>query len=219
MLVNKWLTILVALTCVVLSITGCSFESIVTQSASAETPEIIFFDNFDDPSSGWEESIQGGIKGYYEGTYHIRIESANFFSWSVAKQSLGDAFIEVDVAFTGTAELAEMGIICRMQNSLDFYFFTIRSDGGYAIFRMYQGNESFIGMEGYQFSPAINVGLSTNHIGALCYGNQLSLFANGQNLITVEDSNYQLGDVGVIVGAFDEANVSVFFDNFKVTKP
>ena len=121
-------------------------------------------------TSGWEVSSQGGLKDYYQGTYHIKVADPNIFSWSVAKKSLGDVNISVDLAFTGAAELAEMGVICRMQNNQDFYFFTIRSDGGYAVFKMYQGTEFFLGMEGYQLSPAIHTGIATNHIDADCIG-------------------------------------------------
>jgi hypothetical protein len=106
-----------------------------------------------------------------------------------------------------------------MQNSEDFYFMTIRSDGAYAVFKMYQGNEFFIGMEGYQFNPSIRTGLNTNHIEVVCRGENLSLVVNNEHLITVQDSSYQVGDVGVIAGAFDEPGVNVYFDNFRVSQP
>ena len=171
------------------------------------------------PSSGWERSAQGGRKDYYSGTYHINVLGENLFSWSVVQQSMGDVIVSVDVAFTGTAEIAEMGVICRMQNSSDFYFLSIRSDGAYGIFRMYQGSEYFVGMEGYQFSPEINTGLNTNHLEAHCIGDQLSLYVNGTYLASVQESSYQVGDLGVIVGAFEQPDVNVFFDNFLVSRP
>jgi hypothetical protein len=199
---------------------GCGYENVVMpQDASAKPPSLLYEDNFDDPETGWEVSTQGGLKDYYKGTYHIRIDESNIFSWSVAKQSLGDVQIDVDLAYTGSAEVAEMGIICRMQNSHDFYMFTIRSDGYFAIFKMYQGNEYFLSSEGYEFSEAIHTGVSTNHVTVLCAGEQLSLSANGVPLISVEDSSYIVGDVGVLAGAFDEPDVNVFFDNFSVSQP
>ncbi|NIV11054.1 MAG: hypothetical protein GWN62_07095 [Aliifodinibius sp.] len=195
---------------------GCNLPGMDSQSASANTPSMLFEDHFSNPNSGWEVSSQGGMKDYYNGTYHIQIRDSNIFSWSVAQQSYGDIAISVDSAFTGTANLAEIGVICRMQNSQDFYFMTIRSDGAFAVFKMYQGNEFFIGMEGYEFNDAINTGLSTNRIEAICKGENLSLVVNSEHLITVQDSSYQVGDVGVIAGAFDEPDVNVYFDNFRV---
>jgi len=198
---------------------GCNLPGMNNQSASANVPNLLFEDNFSNPTSGWEVSSQGGLKDYYNGTYHISIADPNIFSWSVAQQSYGDIAISVDAAFTGPAEMAELGVICRMQNSQDFYFMTIRSDGAFAVFKMYQGNEFFIGMEGYQFSSAIKTGLNTNQIEVICRGENLSLFVNSEHLITVQDSNYQVGDVGVLAGAFDEPGVNVYFDNFRVTQP
>lgn len=198
--------------------TACSgfLEAI---SAGAAGPTLLFEDDFSDPTSGWEVSTQGGSKDYYNGTYHIKVEDTNIFSWSVAGQTYGDVIIDVDVAFTGPAELAEMGVICRMENDQDFYFLTIRSDGEYAVFKMYQGDEIFLGMKGYQQSEAIHTGLATNHLRVECKGESLALIVNGQELARVNDASYQVGDVGLIVGAFSDTDVNVFFDNFFVNQP
>lgn len=200
-------------------LSGCNLPGMQSDTASANTPNLLFEDNFSNPNSGWEVSSQGGLKDYYNGTYHIQISETNIFSWSVAQQSYGDIVISVDTAFTGPANMAEIGVICRMQNSQDFYFMTIRSDGAYAVFKMYQGNEFFIGMEGYEFNEAIRTGLSTNHIEAECRGENLSLVVNNEHLVTVQDSSYQVGDVGILAGAYDEPGVNVYFDNFRVFQP
>jgi hypothetical protein len=200
-------------------ISGCGIADLLIEATPPEFSPVLYLDDFSDESSGWERSAQGGRKDYYQGTYHISVLGANLFSWSAAQQSMGDVVVSVDAAFTGPAELAEMGVICRMQNSSDFYFFMIRSDGGYGIFKMYQGSDHFIGMEGYQFSDAIKTGLATNKLEARCVGDQLSLFANGVLLATAQDNNYQLGDVGVIVGTFEQSDANVFFDNFVVSRP
>ncbi len=202
-----------------LIISGCGAVPLGTATASANAPVLLYEDDFSDPTSGWEVSSQGGLKDYYQGTYHIKIDDPNIFSWSTIEQSFGDVSMTVDVAFTGGADLAEMGLICRMQNNQDFYFFTFRSDGAYAVFKMYQGNEIFIGMEGYQFSDAIHTGLNTNLVEVVCRGEELSLTINGTPLVTVDDSSYQVGDVGVIAGAFEQTDVNVYFDNFSVSQP
>jgi hypothetical protein len=202
----------------VLTLSGCAGQP-GGPLGTQQGPVLLFEDDFSDPTSGWEVSPQGGIKDYYNGTYHVQIDDPNIFSWSVVQQAYGDVIVEVDVAFTGSADLAEMGIICRMVNNQDFYFLTIRSDGAFAIFKMYQGNEFFLGMEGYQVSEAINPGLNTNRLTATCLGDQLSLAVNGNQLITVTDSSYQVGDVGLIAGAFEQTDVNVYFDNFQVIRP
>jgi hypothetical protein len=198
---------------------ACSVVDLLIDATPSDVSPILYRDDFSDESSGWERSAQGGRKDYYQGTYHINVLDPNLFSWSNARQSMGDVIVSVDVAFTGPAELAEMGVICRMQNSSDFYFFTIRSDGGYGIFKMYQGNDHFLGMQGYRFDQAIKTGLSTNHMEAHCVGDQLSLYVNDALLATVQDSSYQLGDLGLIVGTFEQSDANAFFDNFVISRP
>jgi hypothetical protein len=212
------ITSFVLLTLAAILLSGCG-GMLEGSSVGASGPLLLFEEDFSDPAGGWEISSQGGIKDYYNGTYHIGIEDPNIFSWSVAGQTYGDVVIDVDVAFTGSAELAEMGIICRMENNHDFYFMTIRSDGGYAMFKMYQGNEFFLEMEGYQHSDAINTGIATNHLRAECRGELLVLTVNDQELVRVRDASYQVGDVGLIAGAFSEPDVNVYFDNFFVNQP
>lgn len=213
---RMWMMILL---CGAVLLSGCGAVPLVTQTASASGPMLLYEDDFSNAASGWEVSSQGGLKDYYQGTYHIKVADPNILSWSVIDQSYGDVAISVDVAFTGAAEMAEMGVVCRMQNNQDFYFLTLRSDGAYAVFKMYQGNEIFIGMEGYQFSDAIHTGLNTNRIDVSCRGQELSIAANGVHLITVEDSSYHVGDVGLIAGAFNQTDVNVYFDNFSVSQP
>ena len=180
---------------------------------------VIFFDDFSDSESGWERSYQGGIKNYFEGTYQIKVDSPNYISWSLASQAVGDSRISVELAFLGEADVAEMGIICRYVDSGNFYYFSIRSDGYYGLFKRQENNEFFLGMDGYQPSSVINQGITSNFVEAECAGDRLSLFVNGQHLISVNDASFHMGDVGLIVGAYDQPNVIVYFDNFKVVSP
>jgi hypothetical protein len=198
---------------------ACNLESLIPDQETQTADGVIYSDDFSDPNSGWESGNGGGLKEYYQGTYHISIEVPNHFSWSLAHQTLGDVRIAVDLAFTGDAELAEMGIICRLLDGDNFLFFTIRSDGQYAVFKRQGGNEYFIGMPGYQTNPAINIGVATNHLEVECVGDRLTLYVNGEHLVTVNDASFQIGDVGLIVGAFDQTAVNVYFDNFTVIQP
>jgi hypothetical protein len=70
-----------------------------------------------------------------------------------------------------------------------------------------------------QPTTAVNAGSTPNKLRADCVGSTLTLYANGQMLATVTDTSFTTGDVGLLVGTFDEPNVSVQFDNFVVTKP
>lgn len=198
---------------------ACGVSDILGPGATPTRSGLLFYDDFSNPESGWDQNSEGGVMEYYQGTYHIRIDGLNMFSWSLAYQSFGDVIIRVNLAYTGSAENAEMGVICRLQDNSHFYLFTIRSDGDFAILKMTPDGDDFIGMEGYLHSPAINTGIATNYLEVRCVGNQLIFIVNEQHLITVQDSSYLVGDVGVIAGSFDHAGVDVFFDDFEVHQP
>jgi len=50
-------------------------------------------------------------------------------------------------------------------------------------------------------------------------GKMLSLYANGVKLVEIEDSDFDSGWVGVIVGTRFSSGVEVLFDNFAARKP
>jgi hypothetical protein len=90
-------------------------------------------------------------------------------------------------------------VVCRYQNSENFYLFLISGDGFYAIGK-YQGGSSQItilsGDGQYQFSDAINQGIATNQIRVRCLGNELSLAVNGLSLAAATDPTFVTGDIG-----------------------
>ena len=219
MLSQKYIPHIIAVMLLIYILSACGFASLFPEQGTQTADGVIYFDDFSDTESGWEHSLEGGVKEYYQGTYHIRIDVPNHFSWSLARQSLGDVRIAVELAFTGDVDLAEMGIICRLVDSNNFIFFTIRSDGQYAVFKRKDGDEYFIGIPGYQSSPAIKTGVATNYLEVECVGDRLTLYVNDQHLTTVNDASFQIGDVGLIVGAFDQTAVNVYFDNFTVIQP
>ena len=150
---------------------ACGLENILPGEGNDSSGDgVIFFDDFSDPESGWERSYQGGIKNYFEGTYQIKVDSPNYISWSLASQAVGDSRISVELAFLGEADVAEMGIICRYVDSGNFYYFSIRSDGYYGLFKRQENNEFFLGMDGYQPSSVINQGVTSNFVEAECAG-------------------------------------------------
>lgn len=211
--------LLLAAAALAAGVLACRVESLVTPLSTPQISSLLYFDDFANPDSGWDMYKNEVIREYHQGTYHINIPLKNYFTWSTAHQSYGDVWVRVELAYTGSADIAEMGIICRMQDGENFYFLTVRSDGQFAVQRMQGKVESYIGMEGYQFSEAIKPGITTNMVEARCIGDQLSLHVNGQQLIVVNDSSLQVGDVGIIAGTFEQGNADFFFDNFEVHRP
>jgi hypothetical protein len=115
----------------------------------------------------------------------------------------------------------DMGIICRYQDSENFYYFLVSSDGYYAVGKVKDGTEELIGTTDMRQDKrgVIHTGAADNHLRADCVGDTLTLYANGAKLFQAQDSDFARGNVGLIAGSYDDAPITVYFDNFVVTKP
>jgi hypothetical protein len=74
-------------------------------------------------------------------------------------------------------------------------------------------------MDEMEYSESINTGNSTNVISADCIGSSLTLYVNSEQLISVEESSLESGDVGLLAGTFDILGTDIHFDNFLVRTP
>jgi hypothetical protein len=196
----------------------------VSPDSGAEQPEesgsVLFQDDFSDPNSQWDRvNVADGITDYEDGAYRIFVNTANTDVWANPNLSFSDVSIEVDATKVGGDDNNDFGVICRYQDSANFYFFVISSDGYYGISKVVDGSQELIGMEAMPPSDVINTGNVSNHLRADCAGSTLRFFVNGELLGEFDDTQFTSGDVGLIAGSFDVAGVDILFDNFVVSKP
>ncbi|RMF42055.1 MAG: hypothetical protein D6755_11910 [Anaerolineae bacterium] len=190
------------------------------QAGSAPADTILFQDDFSDSNSGWDAvRVDEGITDYENGAYRIFVNMQNNDVWANPGLSFTDVHIAVDATKIGGPDDNDFGVICRYEDADNFYFFIISSDGFYGIGKVSGGEQSLLGMDGMGQSDAIFQGAATNHIEAECKGSQLTLWANGTQLFSTEDSEFSSGDVGLIAGTFDTVGTDISFDNFIVTRP
>ncbi len=214
----------------ILILTGlaCSF-SFTSENAPANDnlPEnVLFSDDFSDPTTGWGEvhDSNGTLVDYDDGQYHIIVNYTTNFYWGVTGRVYpNDVRVEVDATpQAGTPEAAPFGIICRYSNQgniNNFYMLTISSNG-YAVIIKIESNNMTILSEGLLSpSSAIRTGMSTNHLRADCIGSALTLYANGTEILSVTDSTFASGDVGLVAGTGDYIGTDILFDDFLVTQP
>ncbi len=182
---------------------------------------VLYQDDFSDHNSGWDqgEELGVGITSYAEGQYHIYINKINHDAWATAGQHFGDVRIEVDALPQNDDREDVYGVICRHQDDDNFYFFYVGGDGMFGIGITQGGQQSLLGAEFMEFSEAIHPGQAANHIRVDCVGNALSLYVNGSLLLTVNDTTFSAGDVGLIAGSFNQPNADIYFDNFIVYRP
>jgi hypothetical protein len=183
----------------------------------------IFQDDFSNKDGDWDVlSDEFGTTAYGDGNYVISVTDTMSYLIAdpEAKGDFSDVRIDVDVV-AGGGTVYDAGIVCRHQDDDNFYYLLISSDGYYAIAKFKDGESSLIGMEemSEDTDGAINTDGPENHIRAECIGSKLALYANGEKLFETTDTDFTGGTVGLIAGSYDDAPVTVTFDNFVVTKP
>ncbi len=198
---------------------GCS--GVLSRGTATEPAnnQILFQDDFSDPSSGWlTERDQDHVIDYENGGFRISGNHRQFDYWSIPNLNFTDVRIEVDAEKLSGPDNNSFGILCRY-NHENFYGFLISSDGYYGISKRSNGDHQLIGAQGMQTSPVIRKGTTSNHIRADCIGNTLTLYINGEKLLEMNDNDYTSGDVGLLAGSFDTGGIDIKFTHFLVLKP
>ncbi len=191
-----------------------------TPQATGLKPSLLFFDDFSDKASGWDEdSDQDGGRGYTQGGYHIYVNKTEWCYWTSIYRTYSDVVIEVDAQKISGAENNEFGVISRYNDDNDFYYFGISSDGYYGIGKLVDDEWIDLGEEGWGFNDqVVKGGAASNHLKATANYENLSLEVNGSVLMAISDPELRSGDVGLYVCTYEDGT-DILFDNFTVTQP
>jgi hypothetical protein len=191
----------------------------LTAAPTESIPEIVLFaDDFSDPLSGWPtlENAQGKYSYQADG-YHISVYEVNSAPWAKTNRQDDNVSIYVDASPVTEAANGYYGLLCRIQENQDFYYFVVQNNGYYAIGKI--KNRSIQPLVGWEESNAIHRGSQTNRLRADCMGNTLRFYANNVLLGEVIDSDFSSGYSGIVVDALDPQGFEVRFNNFLITKP
>jgi len=207
--------------------TGCLVLLTVLSLASScvvnEDQGPLFQEDFEGESGVWgSDQWDTFDRGYEEGEYFIELREPNWFAWAYAGQKLEDVSIEVDAYLASGPQDGHFGALCRYADVGNFYYFGISSEGYYAIFRRVEGGDlEVLTGEGIGMLPSsvIKTGGEVNRISAVCQGDELSLYVNGELLDAVTDDTHSRGDVGLGAGSGPRGGGRVRFDDFIVTRP
>jgi hypothetical protein len=184
-------------------------------------PDILFQDDFSSDSSNWDDyADESGATEYRKGAYRIFVNIPETDFWAnPAGLSFQDVKIQVEARRVGGAENNVFGILCRYQDSANFYQLLVSSDGYYDISKVKDNHR--LPLTGDQLLPseAIPRDASPLLLGADCLGESLVLYVNGVEIARASDTEFQDGNVGLIAGAFAEPGTDITFDNFVVRQP
>jgi len=213
---KKKLNFIVILGVLVLTALACG-----SSTPSEPLPEgVLFQDDFSDTSSGWDRvNVSDGITDYEDGVYRILVNTDNTDVWANPGLNFTDTVIEVEATKVGGPDDNDFGIICRYEDTSNFYALIISSDGYYGVYKVLDSEQLLIGEESMMPSDANKQGNVTNIIRVDCIGSTLTLYANGTQLVSVKDNSFSSGDAGLLAGTFDTPGTDIHFDNFVVREP
>ena len=204
------LSLLMLVAVLLLAVAGCR--------DSGEEP--LLEDRFGNAGSGWGEESQDGFdRGYHQGEYFIEVYEPDWFVWANPGRRFTDVVAEVDARWVSGSPAGHFGLLCRHRAPGDFYYFAITGDGYYAILRVQDGEAEVLTGDGFLPSAAIRTGEAANHIRAVCHGEELALYVDGEELARATDDVLRRGDVGLGAGSGSEPSIRVHFDNLVVTAP
>jgi len=176
---------------------------------------VLFSDDFSNPNSGWP--TQEGYS-YQQDGYHISVSEIGGVPWAKTSTAFDNSSVFVDARPVTESVNGYYGLLCRIQDERNFYYFVIRNDGGYAIGKYKNAEFQFLFPEGWRQSDAINQGGQTNRLRADCVGNTLRFYVNEVMLDEVNDTDFSSGFSGILAAALDTQGFEVTFNNFLITK-
>lgn len=198
---------------------------VVVSACTTLTPkvnpgEVLFQDDFSRPSSGWDRYEDETYKSDYEDEmYIINIQQQNTEAWALPGLSFEDVIINVESSKVAGPDDNVYGVICRYQDSENFTFFLISSDGYTGIGAYIDGEKELLSHPTLLPSDAVETDGGSNYLRAECVREQLRLMVNNQLVAQAVAQNVIMGDVGLIAGSYDKSGVKVRFDNFSTIQP
>lgn len=180
-------------------------------------------DDFSGSGSNWGVGTDADSSvEYLNNGLNMFVAKDYWFVWSTPNdEQYENVHIEVTAKNDSSDTTGAFGIICNMQITDTSYYFAITGAGEYGIGR-YTLTDDVLLTNGGQWgtSDAIKSGLSSYRIGADCASDgTLTLYVDGQQVDSVNDTTYSSGYVGLFAWSGEELNgTDVTFDDFVVTK-
>jgi len=203
-----------------------TIEFLPTQEdAPSSHPDILFDDDFSESRIKWGTGTDIDSSVEYVGeSLNFQVFTQNYFVWtSPNDKEYENIHMEVTVINNGTDSNTAFGFICNKQYPISEsnYYFAVTPSGQYAIAKaaLAQNDLFLTNNDEWGDSDLIAKAADSYRLGADCGNNTLTLFVDGQEIASVEDSSYTSGGVALFVWSGKDAAVTdVSFDDFYMTQ-
>jgi hypothetical protein len=165
--------------------------------------------NFEGASNVWSDGRLRAID-YLADTYL-------WWSTTIPDIDAGNIYVEVTVESEDCVGKDAYGLALRVEPDQrnSGYLLEFSCDGAFRIRKLIGG--ALVVLQDWTPAGAIHSGSqATNVMGFQAFGSELSAFANGGLLATVEDTSFYSGNYGLYANAASTPGLTIFFDDFKL---
>ena len=161
---------------------------------------------------------------YLNDALNMNVFTKNWFVWSTPDDiDYENVHLEVTVIVHASDPNTAFGLMCNQQASSDdsYYYFAITPSAQYAIAKTAANQDGVIltNDNDWGTSNLITQDASSYRIGADCGNGTLTLYVDGQKIISVSDSSYTRGGVAVFTwSALEATTTNISFDDFYLTE-
>jgi hypothetical protein len=190
---------------------------------STAAPNVVYQDDFSDPNSGWTTySRNYGTIKYDNSSLLITNQFSNTIVWSTpATGDVSSIHIEVTVSSTRPVADEGFGVICNYADDNDYYYMGFSLGGHYLIGRRQNGSVTILtdaANKNWVFSRQIVQNEPSYRVGADCGSDgTLTLYADGQQVATANDTTYKNGLIGLFLVGFNDVPAEARFTDLVVT--
>ncbi len=165
---------------------------------------------------GWKTYDAAGVYLNVEDGVYRGEAAGGAYVWGINAEAHTDAVLEVDAELLSAGSGNGYGLVCRANtgNNGDGYYFLIGGDGTYTIRR--GRGDAVEDLVAWERHSAIRQGQAQNRLRAVCVGDYLAFYVNGEFVAQTRDDRYQRGFAGAAFVAPRGESIQVEFDNLRV---
>ena len=190
----------------------------IDQASPTPILTIILEDDFSS-QTGWATQNEADFGfDYLDDGYTIYVKLLNAAIWSIrGPESLSDVRVETDARRYSGAVDGYYGVVCRHSDGDNYYALMISDDLSYGIANMVDGKFEFI----TELKDERNIikPNDINRIAGECIGSRISLYVNGEELLSLNDTTHQTGSAGLVAKTRFTPDFQAFYEYFSLAIP
>jgi hypothetical protein len=186
------------------------------------TEDILLSDDFSAANWGTGTDTDSSVE-YANNALQMIVFTTNYFVWSTPNdQDYQNVHMEVTAVNNGADSTTAFGIMCNQQATTgNFYYVAMTPAGEYAIAKATEGQSDVFltNNDEWASSDLVAKNASSYRVGADCGNGTVTLYVNGQQVVSVSDTSYTGGGVALFAWSGEEANsADISFDDFLMTE-